>query len=542
MKADVILKSRAVFDAVRREPCEGFVAVAGNKIAAVGNDQNVMNRLTGRKTEIIDCGNRLIIPGLIDAHMHFFNGIFQNSPYMCRELFDCKSAKECVQTVDRFAKQHPDYKRISAIGWYIPDWEDKTYPHKRMLDAIEPERPVYLMCADGHSFWLNSKALEECGVDPDKQLLCGTIETDSDGEVNGLLHEMDACSICAAKAQELPQQEARQMILNFVCELSKKGITAVTDMAIQLEPTPIPGELMTLSELENEGSLHVRLALYPSLGITDDFSIAREYRNRFCSDKLYVGGLKSFVDGVHGNYTALLLEPYADDPNRQGKSCFPYEIYEKQVAAANKEGFGVKLHCTGEGASELALDAFEMSRKANGNIDVRNSIEHAETLRYPQFERFRRLNVTATMQPSHLMAIGNGLKRKVGEQRAQYEYALKTMLSHDVNVAFSSDYPVAPFDPLLSIYFAVTRCDKQGNPIDEINQNITLEQALKAYTYGSAYCIHAEDKLGTLEPGKLADIVVFNQNLFELEPKEWLNAKIDLTMMDGEIVYKSEEF
>ena len=116
------------------------------------------------------------------------------------------------------------------------------------------------------------------------------------------------------------------------------------------------------------------------------------------------------------------------------------------------------------------------------------------------------------------------------------------MLSHDVNVAFSSDYPVAPFDPLLSIYFAVTRCDKQGNPIDEINQNITLEQALKAYTYGSAYCIHAEDKLGTLEPGKLADIVVFNQNLFELEPKEWLNAKIDLTMMDGEIVYKSEEF
>lgn len=542
-KADIILKSNAIFDSVGQDPYKGFVVVSGNRIAAVGKeDEQGFEDWIGKDTTVIDCGERLVLPGMIDAHMHFFNGIFQNSVYMCRDLFHCKSARECVAVIREYAEQHPNYKRISGIGWYIPDWVDKTPPHKRMLDEMEPNRPVYLMCADGHSFWLNSKALEECGVDPSQELFCGTIETDPDGTANGLLHEMDACSVCAAKAQELPSNEQRQMILDFISELSKKGITAVTDMATQLEPTPIPRELKTIAELEMEESLHIRLSLYPSLGTTDDFAIAQEYRARFCSDKINVGGLKSFVDGVHGNHTALLLSPYEDLPGEKGKSCFSYEIYKRQVIAANRNGFGVKLHCTGEGASKIALDAFEASRNINDNIDVRNSMEHVETIPYQEFDRLKRLNITATMQPSHLMAVGSELKRKVGEQRAQYEYALRTMLSHGINVAFSSDYPVAPFDPMLSVYFAVTRCDAKGQPVDDIGQNITLGEALKAYTYGSAYCIHAEDRIGTLEKGKLADIAVFKQNLFELEPKDLLNAEIDMTIADGKIVYRSETF
>ncbi|MDE8731571.1 amidohydrolase [Eubacteriales bacterium DFI.9.88] len=540
-RADYILKGAAIFDAVADEPFAGFLAVKGRRIIKVGRGDADEQNFIDSHTQVIDCGGGLIMPGLIDAHMHFFDGIFQNSKYMCRELFACKSARQCVSVIRKFAEEHPDYKTITGMGWFIPSWEDGEPPHKNMLDQICPDRPVYLMCADGHSFWLNSKALEECRVDPNRKLLFGSIEVDETGEPNGLLHEMDACAPCAAAAQALPEGQKRELIVDFIRQLSSHGITSTTDITVLPEPGPVSEELEIVGDLEKEGNLDIRLHLYPSLGTSPDFTTIEEYRQRFHSDKLRVAGLKAFVDGVHGNHTALLLTPYADRPDGAGASFYPFEHYKRQVTAANGCGLGVKLHCTGEGAVRMALDAYEASRQANGPLPVRNSIEHVETLQESDIKRFAKLDVTASMQPVHLMAIGSGLKDKLGEERARYQYAVRSLLEIGANAAFGTDYPVAPFQPLPNVYFAVTRCDEEGQPVEEpIRENITLAQALRAYTYGSAYCLHAEQQLGTLEEGKLADIAVFSENLFQLEPRELLKARICLTMVDGTIVYKQK--
>lgn len=540
IKADIILKSQTIFDAVNEEPYRGFVAVKGNRITAVGKTEEELSNWIDINTRIINCGDKLVMPGMIDAHMHFFDGIFQNSQYMCRDLFECKSARECVEVIGRFAKEHPDYKTIAGMGWFIPLWEDKEPPNKRMLDEIEPKRPVYLMCADGHSFWLNSAALEECQVDPERELLFGSIELDEKGEPNGLLHELDACAPCTIKAHALPEKQKRQLIADYINQLLKHGITSVTDITVLPEPGPITKELEILEDFEKNGELNIRVSLYFGLGATDNYSVVKNYRDRFHSDKFNVAGLKAFVDGVHGNHTALLLEPYEDKPESMGASFFPYEFYAERVTSANKNGFGVKLHCTGAGATKLALDAFEESYKVNGSGNIRNSIEHVETLRYEDIERLRELDVTATMQPMHLMFVKDGLVVKLGQDRTKYQYAIKTMLSKGVNVAFSTDYPVAPFEPAINIYFAITRCDMEGNPVEmNSTEKITLSEALKAYTFGSAYCLKKEDKLGTLEAGKLADIIVFDRNLFNIKPVEILDSRIGLTMVDGVIVYKN---
>lgn len=538
-KADIILKSKTIFDAVGDLPFEGFIAIRGNRIAAVEKGSSGMEEWKAEETELIDCGEGLVMPGMIDAHMHFFDGVFQNSKYMCRELFQCKSARECAAEIGRFAKAHPEYETITGMGWFIPAWDNPESPDKKMLDEVEAERPVYLMCADGHSFWLNSRALEDCGIQANQELLFGSIELNEAGEPNGVLHELDACAICTVKAQKLPKQQKEDLITDFINSLSRCGITTATDITVLPKPIPVTDELRIVKHLEEENRLNIRLNLYPSLGVTDDFRLVQEYRRQFDSDLLRVAGLKAFVDGVHGNNTALLLDPYVDEPGSIGASFYPYETYEKLVTAANREGFGVKLHCTGEGATNLALRAYEHAAQHNF---VRNSIEHVETIRAADLKRFHDLNITASMQPSHLMYGGDTLRKKLGDERVKLQYALKSMIQSGVNVAFSSDYPVAPFEPMLNVYFAVTRCDLEGNPVGkEREQRITLAEALKAYTAGGAYCLNLEQKVGTLEAGKYADITVFDQNLFAMTPKELLKAETALTVSNGRIVYRKQE-
>lgn len=542
MKADIIITGKAIFDAVSDEPFEGFVAVKGNEIADVVKGNFDYDSWTDENTEVIECGDKLVMPGMIDAHMHFFDGAFQNSQYMCRDLFGCTSAKECVDTIRKFAAEHPDYDRIAGMGWYMPLWEDLTEPDRYMLDEIEPDRPVYLLCADGHSFWLNSRALEECGISADRKLKVGSVDVDENGVMTGVLHEMEICAPCTFYAQRLPRELKEGLLTDLIEDLNRCGITATTDMAVLLEPSPQANrdEIEIISRLEREGRLNVRLNLYPSLGTTDDFSLAESYREKYHSDKFRVAGLKTFVDGVHGNHTALLIDPYSDMPGENGKSFYPYEVYRDQVTAANRAGFGVKLHTIGEGASRLALDAFAESHRQGLDSDVRNSMEHIETIRMEDLKRLAEFDVTAAIQPSHLMYSAESLQEKVGPERARMEFALKTMLENGVNVAFSTDYPVVPYEPMTNIYFAVTRCDLEGEPVEkEPAENITLAQALRAYTAGSAYCLNMDKKIGTIEKGKLADIVMFDRNLFDIEAKELLDAKIELTVADGKIVYRA---
>lgn len=537
-QADIIIKSNHIFDGIKDLPFKGYIAVGGNKIMNVGTDQDC-EKYISEKTKVLECGDKMVMPGFIDAHMHYFCGVFQSSEYMCRDLFESKSEADCVEIIKEFGRRHPDYKKISGMGWFPLLWDDKdAMPSKDSLDQIEPDRPVYLLAADGHTFWLNSKALEQCGITAETKVSFGKIGKDEHGELNGLLFEIEAEERANALAFQLPEHRAEEMIQNFNRELLQYGITSVTDMSVNPEPVGDFSEYKAAANLEAGNQLKVRLNLYPSLGITPDTATAERLRSLYHSDKLRVAGLKQFIDGVSSTYSAYLLEPYSDRAGFTASPCYPYKIYEDCITNANRNGFGVRLHAIGDGAIRLGLDAIESARKKTHSDSVRNSLEHLEAIDPADIARFGKLDVTCSMQPQHIPPTAYEKEVRLGNERCKYQWPFKSLLKAGAKLAFGTDFPVAPVSPMRTVYDAAARVDEKGEEI-KINlwERISVAEALKAYTAGSAYSIGMEDKLGTLERGKLADLIILDQNVFDIDLSQIPQVKVELTMMDGEIVY-----
>lgn len=537
--ADLLIKSRNLFTGTSDRPFEGCVAVQGNEIIKVGDAEEVRPYIT-EDTRIFEYQDEMVMAGFIDAHMHYFCGVFQSSQYMCRELFDAKSEEECVEIIKAFGQAHPEFDKISGMGWFPLLWDKKdVMPSKDSLDRIEPDRPVYLLSADGHTFWLNTKALKECGIDKETKVSFGRIGKDEKGELTGLLFEIEAEETANSKAFQLPEKDAEAMIADFNKKLLASGITTTTDMSVNPEPVGDFSEYALAKSMEDSGTLKVRLNLYPSLGIVPDTSVAEGLRDKYHSDKLRVAGLKQFIDGVSSTYSAYLLEPYTDRPEFTSRPCYPYEVYRDCITNANQKGFGVRLHAIGDGAIRLGLDAIDFARMHSGNTSVRNSLEHLEAIAPEDIPRFADLNVTCSMQPLHIPPTAYEKMIRLGEKRCKYQWPFRSLLDKNAVLAFGTDFPVAPYDPLQSVYDAVARVDEKGEEI-KINpwEKISLAEALKAYTAGSAYCIGMEERLGTLEEGKLADIIVFDRNIFDSELSEITKASVILTIVDGEIVHK----
>jgi predicted amidohydrolase YtcJ len=297
-----------------------------------------------------------------------------------------------------------------------------------------------------------------------------------------------------------------------------------------------------LKEMEVAGELTARIHLYTRLTGYTDFSKAKELEKKYCSEKLGIGGVKGFVDGVTSTYTGYLLEPYSDRPETSGAPIDPKEDMEAYVIAANKAGLGVRLHCIGDGAVRMALDMFEASAKTNGLHGLKNTIEHIESIHPDDIPRFAELNVIPSMQPYHLTLDANEKISRIGVERSRWEWPHKTIIEKGGMLAFGTDYPVVDFNPFPSLYAAVTRCDDEGVPTG-INPEecISLHEALTAYTAGAANAYGRLDDIGTIEKGKLADIIVVDRNLFEVDPGEIKDALVDLTVVDGKIIYESQK-
>jgi hypothetical protein len=403
-----------------------------------------------------------------------------------------------------------------------------------------PDKPVYLLSADGHTFWLNTKALEESGITSDSTVTFGGIGKDSDGELTGLLFEIEAEAPANEFAFALPAERMKEIQKNFYREIARCGITSTASMSVNPVIEQSFAEYEIAEELEREGELTVRLHLYPSLGLDGNFEVAKSLRERYRSEKLRVTGLKQFVDGVTSTYSAFMLQPYSDKPETTGFSNYPADLYKECIAAANKEGFAVRLHAIGDAGVRLALDAFEESSRKNGNTGRKNTIEHIESIHPDDIGRFHDLEIIASMQPIHLVMDANEKVERIGEDRCRYEWPFKSLLDSGATLAFGTDFPVAPIDPFSNIYAAVARRDSEGvqaglNP----QEKISLAQALKAYTYGSACALNRESDLGTLEQGKLADIIVLDKDPFSGHIEEILKTQIKMTMMDGKIIYSA---
>ncbi|MDR1573563.1 MAG: amidohydrolase family protein [Clostridiales Family XIII bacterium] len=537
-KVDLILKSDNIFDGVGDKPFAGAIAVAGNRIVCVG-DAEKAEAYADDGARVYELGDKLITPGFIDAHMHYFSGIFMTSRYMC-SIYDCKSEAESVERLAAFAAEHPEFEQIAGIGWQISWWgEGAALPTKASLDARIPDRPVFVYSADGHCMWLNSKALAKTGVTAEATVSFGEICKDENGELTGTFLDMEAIAVPSSKAFDLPNEEMKALLVEFNRSLSAAGVTSATDMAAVVTANGDTREYQMLYEVEQEGKLNVRLHLYPGLGTKPDVSLADGLRGKYKSDKLRIAGLKQFVDGVTYTFTAALLEPYTNNPSTKGKTFFDYETIRECVLYANKNGYGVKLHCIGDAAVKLGLDVYEESHKAGFAAGVRNCVEHIEALRPEDIPRFAELGVIASMQPLHVTFNDNEKILAVGEERAKYQWPFKSVLRTGATIAFGTDFPVVTFDPIPSLHAAVTRTNAEGKPMGtNPDEKLSLAETIKAYTIGGAYTVGREEELGTLEAGKLADIVVFDRNLFGIEAREILNAKVRMTVQDGEIVYE----
>lgn len=533
--ADLVLSSNAVFTGQSLQPQPASIAIVGERIVAVGSEEEVAPFI-GERTQIYHVQDQLIMPGFHDFHVHIVPGSIQLNAVHLQEA--CSEA-EAAEMVKQFADSHAEDDWIIGFSWDHTHWDSKKLPTRAALDRVLPDRPVLLNHVELHYAWVNSKALELMGITRDtKNPTFGEIARDEQGELTGILYEQ-AIELIVAGAYSFSKEKKRQMITQFFNMCTMHGITSLNDMYSPVSDLVDDYDLYREMELDNE--LNVRIHLSP--GLSNDLSKVQEHSRTFTSDMLQVCGVKFFIDGVITGYTAYMLDPYTDKPETCGHPSIPADLFKKMVVQADRAGYQVRVHAIGDAGVRLTLDAFAEARQVNGASDHRHAIEHIESIHPDDIKRFGELGVIASVQPQHLALIDRKVyESRLGAKREQLTFAFHTLQSNGALLAFGSDFPVTSIDPMLEIYRAVTRVDFTGSPDQRWHghERISLGEALLAYTRHPAYGSFREHELGTLEVGKLADLVVLDRNLFTIPPEEILETAVQLTVLNGTVVYNRQ--
>ncbi|USK77460.1 amidohydrolase [Peribacillus frigoritolerans] len=526
--ADVIISSNTVFTGLSDQPEPASIAIKDNKIVAIGTEEEIKH-CKGEHTKIYQFKDQLIMPGFHDFHLHIMQGaVALNSV----NLFAARSEDEALEMIGEFAESKPENQWVIGFTWDAGYWDTQQLPTRHSLDHILPDRPALMFHAEGHYAWVNTKALEIANITRHSENpFYGIIGKDENGEPNGILYEK-AMDAVIRHAFNFSNSQKNEIFSNFLAHAASLGVTSVND----LHGLKTIESLDVFKEFEDNGKLTTRIHLWPALN--GDLGHSKQLRVTYQSDKLRVSGLKQFIDGVITARTAYLLEPYSDQPETRGETSFAPETIKKWVVDADKEGFSIRFHAIGDGAIRLALDAYEEAQKTNGKRDSRHSVEHIEVIHPDDIHRFSELGVTVSMQPDHLAMSERGVyTEQVGAEREKYVFSINTLQKTGAKLAFGTDFPIDILNPLLQIYRAVTRIDSSGKTVWHPHECITLAEALKAYTSGPAYGTFREQELGTLEAGKLADIIVLERNLFEVLVEEIPDIKVLLTIVDGQVVY-----
>lgn len=534
--ADIVISSNAIFTGTESHPFSGSVAIKDNYILAVGTNKEI-EELIGENTQVFSYHDQLVMSGFNDFHIHLFLGsLFQGSV----QLGDGASEQETAEMVKEFADSRPNDEWIFGFNWYHIRWENKELPHRSTIDKVLPDRPVFLLNEECHAAWVNSKALELMGINNETEdPPFGKIVRDEHGEATGFLYET-AMTFAQKIFDNIPKQRQQELLSNFLSYAAELGVTSISDML------PLPGlELGNLElyhEFEKANKLTTRIHFLSALD--GRLTRAKKLREQFNSEKLKFSGLKQFLDGVPTTYTAYLINPYNDNKTTIGDTLIPQDLVKKWIIEADRENFRIRLHACGDAAVKLALDTFESAQKQNGAKDSRHTIEHIEVIDDSDINRFSELNVIASVQPEHMAAerfTDHTYIQRLGKERENNLWAFNSLLKSHTKMAFGSDFPVVDLNPFFEIHRAVTRVHDDGLPADGWNpkEKIPLGEALKIYTIGSAYGLFRENELGTLEKGKLADMIILDRNLFNIDPSSIKDTKIAMTIMDGNIVYKA---
>ncbi len=547
--ADTAVVNARIYTVNGGRPWAEALAIRGDKILAVGSAADIA-ALRGSHTKVIDAGGRLVLPGFTDCHIHFIEGSLSLRRI---QLDDAQTLADIQQRVKDYAAAHPHDAWILGRGWLYSSVGSTALPDKKYLDAIVPNRPVYLESYDGHTWWANSRALQLAGITRQTPNPAGgvIVRDPKTGEPTGAIKE-DAGDMLVEHAIPLPTREEKlQAIRSGLKEANRVGLVRVhsaSDLGIALSDLE---NVDLYNELRRSGELTVRfyLARYMETPTVTKQQIQEieETRRRYHDEWIAAGAAKFFLDGVIESHTAAMLSPYSDDPSQSGQLLWDPAAYEKAVAELDRRGIQILTHAIGDRAIRLALDAYEGAQKTNHTSDARHRIEHIEDASAADIPRFGKLGIIASFQPLHAYPGDNALKvwaRNVGPERSQRAWAWRSTESTGGTLAFGSDWPVVTLNPWPGVQNALTRQTTEGNPPGGWipGERISLEDAIQAYTLGAAFAGHREKTEGSLEPGKLADLIVLSQDLFKIEPTEIGKTEVLLTMVGGKVVYQSSKW
>ena len=517
------------------QPRAEAVACLGNRIVAVGRSDEI-RKWVGPGTEVIDLGGKLVLPGFNDAHVHFFSG---GENLAGVQLRDAKSEDEFRKRIAEFAARQPTGRWITGGGWDHENWTPARLPTRESIDIVTAGHPVFVSRLDGHMGVANSEALKLAGITretPDPP--GGTIVRDTAGEPTGVLKDaaMDRMDRAIPEPSDDQIADAVRAAMRYAAE---NGVTSVQDMSAAPEILRVYQTLLARGELTVRISGHRPLAAWERLA-------AVGLHAGFGGEKLHIGALKGFADGSLGSTTALFFEPYLDAPNTSGlanSEMIPESKMQANILGADRAGLQVAVHAIGDKANHMVLGMYEEAERQNGARDRRFRVEHAQHLRMEDIPRFGKLRAIASMQPYHCIDDGRWAEKRIGPERAKGTYAFRSLLDSGAVLAFGSDWDVAPMAPLMGIYAAATRRTLDGKHPDGWvpEQKITVAEAIRAYTMGSAYASFDEKIKGSIEPGKLADMVVVSDDILSIPAVEIEKARVDTTVFDGKVIYRRSE-
>ena len=532
--ADSIVTDAKIWTVDAARPTAEAVAVLGDRIVAVGSESEIA-AWRGPKTTVIDAHGKRLLPGFNDAHVHFVSGGMQLDSV---QLNDATSAAEVKRRVGERAAQTPKGEWITGGDWDETKWNPPRLPTRELIDPVTGDRPVFLSRYDGHMGLANSAALRAAGItratsDP----AGGVIVRDQRGEPTGALKDA-AADLMDRVIPPLNHEQRVRAVRRALAHAASVGVTSVQHMVTEFE------DIAVYAELLEGGELTTRIYAAPLITQVDEV-LKVGVRHAFGGPYLRIGALKAFADGSLGSRTAYFFEPFLDEPTNHGllsDEMQPLSLIRERMMKADAAGLQLCTHAIGDRGISTVLDLYaEVERAHAGSpADRRWRIEHAQHMAEKDFERMGGLHVIASVQPYHAIDDGRWAEARIGHDRASRTYAFRTLLDHGVRLAFGTDWDVAPLNPLLGLYAAVTRATLDGkHPAGWFpEQKLTIQEAIEAYTMGSAFAEFQDREKGSITPGKLADMVLLSEDILTIEPAKIRAVKVLKTIVGGKLVFE----
>lgn len=544
-KADVIfihgnvytgVLETSAFKSIKRAQA---IAVRGDRIEAVGENADIL-KLKGLETQVIELGGKFIMPGFNDAHTHLSEGGAQR---LNVNLVGVKSLDEFRERIRAKVQTAAPGDWILGGGWDENLWPVNTVPTRWDVDEISGDHPIFLDRVDGHIAVANTRALQLASITiASRDPKGGKIDRDANAQPTGILRETARVAVVNA-IPEPTHEKRREAMESALAEAAQWGVTSVQDNSKSWEDFKI------LEEIQKDGKLTARISEWLPFNDPLDQLDTKRKEHPQSDPMLHTGMLKAFMDGSLGSHTAALLEPYADDPKNSGLPQYDATKLKDMARERVLAGYQLGFHAIGDKGGQLALDAFAEAQKAakekkikaaNGGDDYRFRVEHAQVLTPLEIVRFRDLKVVASMQPCHLLSDMKWAEARLGDKRAAHSYAWNEFLKRGVTLAFGTDYPVEPITPFRGLYAAITRRSEDGKQEYFPDQRVTMDQAIAAYTTGSAFAEFEEKQKGQIVPGMFADFTVLDRDITAVSPQKLLGTKVLRTVVGGKTVYEAK--